>query len=322
MKHSPIPPHPVLTPALIEQLEITPTISFSSSRTSPGEKGKWGEQYTLGHDSDWDPSKDELEVSCCLDDIRNTTLLFGPHGVAPRSATLALALEWLSIDSGCRLLGEPAILELPKQSDTPVPVKLKLTLPANTARGTGTLSLQLLLASVGTLEEGEKGLARLPGFRFGTLGAETRLIVDGSGSLFPVVSESLGVDKPLWLFTQDWSDPLEDEFSTVWLSLSLNTDHPAFPLLREQESGAWSPLFCQVITAWMSTFLLELKAEMGNDFNPITFGRPGKSVPGSIVDAAASMVKRGNLDCTSPGALISTIQSWIDSTARPPLEAQ
>lgn len=321
MKRSLIPPHPVLTPALIEQLAFSPVITFVSSQADPGAWGAWGEQYTLGHDSDWDPGRDELQVRCNIVGIQNIGGLFGPDGIAPRSATLALALEWTSRDSGWRILGEPALLRLPEQFDE-LMLQLTLTLPANTLRGTGTLSLQLLLCDAGIPEEDEKGLARIPGFRFGMLGPETRLVVDGSGSLFPVVVEALGTDQPLWQFTQDWSDPLEDEFSTVWLSLSLNKDHPDFPMLREQGAEAWTPLFCQVVASWLTIFLLELKAELGADFGAIALGRPGTAERGSIADAAASMVKRGSLNFASPGELIRSIQAWVDTTARTTLEKQ
>ncbi|WP_439668434.1 hypothetical protein DAMDJJ_00045 [Cupriavidus necator] len=316
MKRSPIPPHPVLTLALCEQMGVDPAITFSSSRANPGARGKWGEQFTLGHDSDWDPGRDELEVRCTLAGIRNVGQLFGPDGIAPRSATLALALEWFSPDSGWRILGRPEFLRLPEQSDASVPAQLTLTLPANTLRGTGILSLQLLLGDAGTLEDDEKGLARILGFRFGMLGPDTRLVVDGDGSLFPVVVEALGAEEPLWRFTQDWSDPFEDEFSTVWLSLSLNENHRDFPMLREQGTQTWTPLFCQVMASWMAIFLLELKAELGVDFDAIARGRPAAAARGSVVDAAASMVKRGNLNCSSPGELIRSIQTWVDTTAR------
>lgn len=317
MKRSPIPPHPVLTSLLIEQMGVDPSITFASSRANPGARGKWGEQYTLGHDSDWDPGRDELEIRCTIAGLRNVGQLFGPDGIAPRSATLALALEWFSPDSGWRILGEPAFLRLPEQSDVPVPAQLTLTLPANTLRGTGTLSLQLLLGDAGTLEDDEIGLARIPGFRFGMLGPDTRLVIDGDGSLFPVVVEALGADEPLWRFTQDWCDPFEDEFSTVWLSLSLNESHPDFPMLREQGAQTWTPLFCQVMASWLATFLMELKADIGAEFDAIALGRPAAAARGSIVDAAASMVKRGNLDCSSPGDLIRSTQTWVDTTARP-----
>lgn len=322
MKRSPIPPHPVLTSVLIEQMGIDPIITFASSRANPGARGKWGEQYTLGHDSDWDPDRDELEVRCAITDIRNVGQLFGPDGIAPRSATLALSLEWLSPDSGWRIVGEPAFLRMPEPSDVPVPVQLALTLPANTLRGTGTVSLQLLLDDAGTPEDGEEGLARMPGFRFGMLGPDTRLVIDGDGSLFPVVVEALGAEEPLWRFTQDWCDPFEDEFSTVWLSLSLNEDHPHFPLLREQGAQTWTPLFCQVMASWLAIFLMELKADIGVEFDAIAIGRPDSAARGSIADAAAAMVKRGNLNCSSPRDLIRSIQTWVDTMARPAGESE
>ncbi|MFJ2545392.1 hypothetical protein ACIOVF_02860 [Pseudomonas sp. NPDC087612] len=322
MKQHQIPPHPVLTLEHIQQLEFDPVITITSSRGSPGARGQWGGQFTLGHDSDWDPVRDELEVICHIEDLPNVWLLFGPAGVAPKSSTLALALEWVSSDSGWRTLGEPVMLRLPNSSDEAVPAHLTLELPANTARGTGTLSLQLFLSDAGTPDEEEKGLARIPGFRFGLLGPETRLIIDGDGSLFPVIEEELGVNEPLWRFTHDWSDPGEDEFSTTWLSLSLNNKHPDFPLLREKNSEVWTPLFCQVMASWLATFLLELQADLGVDFSAIALGRSMAAERGSIVDAAASMVKRGNLNCSSPGELIRSIQAWVDTIARTPREVQ
>ncbi len=316
MKRSAIPPHPVLTSALIEKMAVDPVISFSSVRANPGARGKWGEQYTLGHDSDWDPEKDELEVRCDIAGIRNVWQLFGPNGIASKSATLALALEWSSPDSSWRALGEPAFFCMQEQIDLLVPVQLLLTLPPNTLRGTGTLSLQLFLSDGGDPGDVESGLARIPGFRFGMLGPDTRLVIDGDGSLFPVVVEAFGTGEPLWRFMKDWTDPFEDEFSTVWLSLSLNERHPDFPMLREQGSQVWTPLFCQVMASWLATFLMELKVELGTEFDPISLGRPAAAVHGSIVDAAASMVKRGNLICSSPGELIRSIQTWVDATAR------
>lgn len=320
MKRNLIPPHPVLTPELIQQLAFEPSITITSSRGSPGARGQWGGQFTMGHDSDWDPVRDELEVICHIEDLPNVRLLFGPGGVASRSSTLALALEWVSSDSGWRTLGEPVMLRLPNSSSEPVHAKLTLQLPANTLRGIGTLSLQLLLNDAGTPDEEEKGLARIPGFRFGFLGPETRIVIDGDGSLFPVVEEELGVNEPLWRFTQDWFDPREDEFSTTWLSLSLNNKHRDFPLLREKNSEAWTPLFCQVMASWLATFLLELQADPGVDFSAIELGRSMGSDRGSIVDAAASMVRRGSLNCSSPGELIRSTQAWVDAIARTPQE--
>ncbi len=316
MKKSYIPPHPLLSPVLIEQLKISPSVTFVSSRGNPGARGEWGEQFTLGHDSDWNPAQDELEVLCQINSKQNVQVLFGPEGVAPRSATLCLALEWFSSDSGWRLMGAPVMLSFPEVNNVSDNIQLCLTLPPNTVRGTGMLSLQLLLGDAGVPEEDEKGLARTPGFRFGTLGSETRLIIDGDGSLFPVLEEELGADDPLWRFSQDWSDPTEDEFSIAWVSLSLNTKHPDFPLLRSQGSNMWTPLFCQVMASWITVFIIELKAEPGVDFSEIALGRPTSAVRGSIVDAAASMIRRGELNCSSPGELIRSVLAWIDTAAR------
>lgn len=317
MKRSPIPPHPVLTPALIEQMCIDPVVTFSSFQGNTGAQGKWGEQYTLGHDCDWDPCRNELDVRCAITGMRNVRKLFGPGGIAPKSATLALVLEWFSSDSGWRQLGEPAFLRHPESED-PISVQLRLILPANMLRGTGTLSLQLLLVEAGIPESAEGGLASIPGFRFGMLGPDTRIVIDGDGSLFPIVVEALGTEKPLWSFSQDWCDPFEDEFSVVWLSLSLNLDHADFRKLREHGTQTWNPLFCQVLASWLATFLMELRIALGDEFdNSVAEGRSSSAARGSIVDAAASMVRRGNLNCASPGELIRSIQTWMDATVRP-----
>ncbi|MNE38686.1 hypothetical protein D3C80_1325930 [compost metagenome] len=240
----------------------------------------------------------------------------GPRGLAPRLSTLSIALEWRSSDSGWRALSVPVLLKLRGNSLSSEPVDLSLILPANTVRGVGSLSLQLLLSNPGKAQEGEEGLACISGFRFGQLGPSTRIVIDGSGSIFPIVVEALGSDKPLWKFSQDWTDPSEDEFSPVWLSLSLNKDHSDYSLLGEYGNDTWTPLFSQVVTSWLTAFLLELKEEPLVDFEHIASGRSQSSERGSIVDAAATMVRRGNLDCSSPGELFESIQLWVDKSAR------
>lgn len=318
MTRAHISPHPVLTTSLVEQMSIEPVLRFFSSRVDPGAEGKWGEQCTLGHDSDWDPCRDDLEIRCFIPGIKNFGKLFSLGGVAPKSATLALALEWFSSDSGWRQLGEPVFLHCPEDPDDLVTVQLSLTLPANSLRGTGILSIQLMLGDVGAREGMEDGQASIPGFRFGMLGPDTRVVIDGDGSLFPIVVESLGVDKPLWSFSRDWCDPYEDEFSAVWLSLSLNEDHPDFRMLHQSGSQLSTPLFCQVLASWLAIFLMELRAELGDEFDTlIVDGRSDGAARGSIVDAAASMVRRGSLNCASPCEMIRSIQAWVDKVVRP-----
>lgn len=321
MKISRIAPHPVLTDDLLAQLDIRCDARFMSSGPDPGAQGAWGEQFTLGHDAEWDPHEHDLTVVCAAE-IDGMSRLFGAAGIAPRSATLAVALEWLSPDSGWRLLSEPCLVRMPAPPPACGTVQLSLRFPPDSLRGTGMFFLQLLLNDPGTPGTDELALARTPGFRFGALGPGTRVVIDGDGSLFPVVEESAGADAPLWQFTKDWSDPIEDEFSAVWLSLTLNRDHPDFPSLRGPATGSWTPLFCQVVSAWITTFLLELRADMDADFGEIEIGRIGRAQPGSIAHAAATMIRHGPLDCSSPAALAYSVQQWIDTTIRQPREAQ
>jgi hypothetical protein len=254
-----------------------------------------------------------LTIRCEIDEISGLAGLFGPKGLTARNATLSLALEWVSMDSGWRTLGEPWPLKIPDGTRGSDPIRLCISFSSSSIRGIGTLTLQLFLADPGEPTAEESMMARTVGFRFGSLDLGTRVVVDGDGSLFPIIEDNLGVSAPLWEFQRDWTDPFDEEFSTAFLSLALNRDHPDFRLLKENDQlFRWTPLFRQAVASWITILILELKNESPSEFQEIESNRLGRALPGSIADAVAYMLRVGDLDSSSAASLMFSAQQWVD----------
>lgn len=308
-----IPPHPVLTLDLAKCITCSPVLSFESAGPNPGAKGTWGEEFALGQDSDWSADLHDLLIICSISGINGVGAFFGPGGVAGHAAELALALEWLSSDSGFRNVGTPFRFHRPESGSLTDKIRLELHFPANSLRGTGTVSLQLFIADPGMLEPEEGMMATSPGYRLGQLSEETRIVIDGDGSLFPVERETLGPDSALWELRCSWIDPLQDEFSLAHVALTINTAHADYKLLEDQSIPAWlTPLFRQVLASWITVFVQQLKDDPLAQVRDALLMDDGDAISGSIVDAASYMIRVGDLRIDTPSSLAESAQRWID----------
>ncbi|MDB5937387.1 MAG: hypothetical protein JWQ01_4731 [Massilia sp.] len=324
MKLAKLPPHPDLS-TLLQEIPFTPAISFYSKGPAPGEKGAWGGQFTLGNDTDWSADYHDLTVRYDVGEIPELNTLFGVGGLAPRSATLLLVLEWVSVDSGWRCFGEPWPFNAQDQQKEQGPIGLWIRFPPNSIRGKGTLTPQLLLADPGQPTADESMLAGTAGYRFGPLDSGTDIVIDGDGSLFPILEEDLGPLAPLWEFRKDWTDPFEEDFSVAYLALALNTSHPDYGYLKNSNAIAastWTPLLRQVVASWLVVLILELQHGSGEDFEDIASGKSGRALPGSIADAVSYILRIAPLDLASASSLAISAQQWIDDVMIPETESE
>lgn len=291
---------------------------FGSAGPDPGALDLGGGEYALGADSEWNPDVHDLIVSCVLENMAAIGPLYGTGGVAALDAVLLLALEWTSADSGWRCLGQPAPLALEQLPDNDGKMTLRLALPAGSIRGMGVLIVQVFLGSPGSSDSGDAGIARQRGARLGSLSGQIRIVIDGDGSLFPVLDESLGSNDALWHMRSAWTDPRDEPFSSEYVALVLNRDHELFEQLRGRPGGPsrQTPLMQHVVASWIALLVHLVKADLEQDFEELVSQSAPLMEFASIAEAAAGFVRMGELDTNSPPALFASVQRWLDSRVR------
>ncbi|MBA1290989.1 hypothetical protein [Pseudomonas japonica] len=279
----------------------------------PGATVAAAHQYALGKDSDWNPAEHALVVECVIQYMPLMEAIFGGEGVATVDAEVLLALEWVSADSCWRTLG-PAF-RLRHEVDGSK-VILEIELGPGTLRGSGFISVQAFLG-----REAAKfvpGFAHLHGARLGPLAQPVEVVIDGDGSLFPVLEERLGIEGPLWELKACWSDPQDEPFSSEYVALVLNTDHSHFDQLRDRRALniEQSPLMRQVFAAWLALVVAQVKEDMGAEFDTYLSAPDADESIASIADAVRSFIRLGALDTGSLPALFISTQCWLDQRVR------
>ncbi len=270
-------------------------------------------QYAIGKDSDWNPAEHALVVQCSIERAPLLEVIFGPEGVATTETEILLALEWASADSCWRTLGAVHSLQY-DEKDTDV--ILEIELKPGTVRGTGLISVQAFLGR--HTSEFVPGYAHQSGARLGTLAQPIEIIIDGDGSLFPVLEEPLGAGEPLWELKSCWSDPQDEPFSSEYVALVLNSTHPHFEQLRDRRAIniEQSPLMRQVFAAWLALVIAQVKEDMGAEFDTHLYAPEVDEGIGSIADAVCSFIRLGDLDTGSLPDLFKSTQRWLDNRVR------
>lgn len=272
-----------------------------------------GDQYALGKDSDWNPAEHPLKVQCLIERALLLEVIFGSAGVASTGTEVMLALEWTSADSCWRTLGLVHALRYEEQGG---PVTLAIELEPGTVRGSGFLSIQAFLGRYSG--EFVPGFAHQVGARLGSLAKPIEIVIDGDGSLFPVLEESLGAEGPLWELKACWSDPQDEPFSSDYVALVLNNAHPHFEQLRDRRTLNFeqSPLMRQVFAAWLALVIYQVKEDMGAQFDPYLGAPVADEGIASIADAVRSFVRLGDLNTGSLPELFISTQCWLDQRVR------
>ena len=310
-----IPPHPLLERFYPDPEDLgmeIPEFKFSSTageNYEPNAIGGWGGVVTFGTDSSWQTEKHDLSAECTLKGgLPFAPQLFGPNKLVCADAELALILQWTSVDSGQRGASDPVRFTRKTASEIGE-IKLCLNFPAGTVRGAIQISLQLILSASGKAGEGEWHLANTQGYRLGQVGADSLLILDGDGSLFPIIEVSLGEKGALWEFRGDWVDAGDEDFSAEAVSLAINTQHPFFNELIGDGRTYETLLFRQVLASWLTIFLLKVSEKGGG--SSMFEGRKG-----SIAWVANWLVSTGDLRLGSAEELSISAQKWIEKMLR------
>jgi len=287
----------------------------SEEGIDPGATEVNGDQYALGKDSDWNPAEHPLMVQCLIKRAPLLEAIFGPLGVVSTDAEVLLALEWASADSCWRTLGPVHGLRH-EAEDEDEDVMLDIELDPGTVRGSGFLSVQAFLGRHAA--EFVPGFAHQSGARLGLLAEPIEIVIDGDGSLFPVLEESLGAEGPLWELKTCWSDPQDEPFSSDYVALVLNNAHPHFEQLRDRRALniEQSPLMRQVFAAWLALVIAQVKEDMGAQFDTYLGAPDADEGIASIADAVRSFIRLGDLKTGSLTELFISTQCWLDHRVR------
>jgi len=314
---SPLIPYRTLPANLPEDYCLSTRYAFIYGNDgNPGAKKITENQYSLGADSDWSADTDNLIVRCTVHGLQELAPLFEVGGLAASNGELLIALEWTSSESCWRELSRPFALTK-SLLFSGATAELVLELPAGSIRGNGLIAVQLISGNIGN--EGLLiGLPSKTGSRLGQLIPSLEIIIDGDGSLFPILEESLDSTGPLWEIRSTWSDPRDEPFTSDYAALILNKDHELFDQLRGPitDPQRQSPLMRQVVSSWIALLVSQVKNDLGADFDAVMNHSGLTHDFSSIADAVAAFVRLGELDTGSLGALFSSTQRWFDRRIR------
>ena len=183
--------------------------------------------------------------------------LFGPSGIVSRNnGRIGVAIIWMSKDSSTRSIVPVYDFAYQLQS---FDYKKQVIFPAQSLRGTLVLRTVLYLKSAGNPSEVEGHLANVTGTILGVLD-ETRIIIDGNGSVFPVI-EKADKSMPLWWVDCAWEDPTEDMLVEDNFCLYLNTAHADYPSLNLNNGLKHAPLFQDIIASSIAILISEVLSD-------------------------------------------------------------
>ncbi|KJZ63043.1 hypothetical protein [Pseudomonas fluorescens] len=314
-------PYRILPANLPADFQLGAQFTFTSQGPNPKAEEIRDRQYSLGKDSDWSADDHDLVVHCQLENIHPLAALFGKEGIAAPDAELVIALEWTSADSGWRQFSAPLRLTHEQCIQRDVARLIRLQIERATMRGCGHLTLMLMLGQPGSAAT-NPAWAQVAGAHLGALTERVEVVIDGDGSLFPVLEEARTAEGALWELRANWTDAFEEPFSSEYIALLLNRDHELYNALyeRKSESGRQTPLMRQVLSSWIALFVYKVKDEIGDELEALV-GRPDiTNELGSVADAAAAFVRLGALDTTSPEKLFASAQCWLDRRVAPEVE--
>lgn len=254
----------------------------------------------------WDPETHNLSAyrKCRL---TSPYALFGEGGICASTATLGIALRWISTQSDER--GIIPFGELTKRDSSS---EYEVTASFDKGKLKGSLKLQtiLYLKDAGTPTQSELYFAQQPGTVLGTLDSYEAYI-DGNGSIFPisVVNEP---GKPLWtVYYNESADPLQDRFSDENVEIRLNEAHANYASLKIESSMVESPLFIEVLASALMVIVESAKDSIGEDWDTVLIGEGFET--GSIAEAIYYFVSKLGWDISSPSKLSVSIREFFEN---------
>jgi hypothetical protein len=237
--------------------------------------------------------------------LNNPKFLFGEKGVAVSNAELGLALQWTSKTSNQR--GIKVISSFRKDTESPYTTEFESYFPPGHLKGTIDFQIILYIRKPGKSAKKEEHLANSSGVILGVLDEYT-VIIDGSGSVFPIV-EVYEPSQPLWWVNFNWGDPMTDSFDDENIRICVNKAHRSYELLNTEAGLKESPFLVEVIASSLQLIISKLKES--EFWEGIVKGEGFEH--GSIAQAVNYFITTFQWDTSSPERLALSIRKYFDS---------
>lgn len=250
-----VDPYPVLDDVLLTRMGFSrelPRFTYSINGTERNLASEQVEELPRRSDSgkfrltgmEWHPETQDLKMEISAE-IMTPSFMFGPRGLAARKdAVLGIAIRWKNLKASLRGASSIALLQS-DHADSPWIIHGSVSWPPGQLRGSVEAEIVLYLARAGHPDNTEKHLAAIPGTILGVL-YTYEVIVEGSGSLFPVRYENAR-QEPLWRVDCDWADPFDEPFTDDSFCLILNQAHPDFSNVKPKDSDSMTPFMKEIV---------------------------------------------------------------------------
>ncbi|MBQ1875691.1 MAG: hypothetical protein II145_03175 [Selenomonas sp.] len=268
--------------------------------------------YAVQPADNWNPDETGfvLEQKFTLGTLQ---LLFagsaGGIAVALPGDTLGIMATWWSSQSdisGCEKIDTFTAAETAGGGNRMITFRKEFA--AGLLRGTLQVHYHLYLAQKGPNKK--PGFASESGTLLGEIGTPLTILLDGTGSSFPMsVTEAGG--RPLWWTEINISDPFEEPFNEEYFNLVLNAAHPDYEALngrgRKKKNTFDSPLFREVLAGAIEEFFLYLRQNYRDQFDGLT---PDEVPEGSI--AAAALYMKQYVDTSDMLRMHETVRQMLE----------
>jgi hypothetical protein len=227
--------------------------------------------------------------------------LFGRDGIAPKNATIGIAVKWMSKPSRQRGVFAGDSISI---GDGKTEFAVQGELPPGTLRDHVVLSTVLYLKSRGKPDPGESHLANEPGMELGSL--DTIVFhLTGEGSFFPVLTTK--DDGPLWRVECLWDDPRSDPFDEYSFRIVLNENHPDYRLVNSPDGRTITPLLKEICLSAVQILIENVIEQV-----PVEEIRGEKDYDrGSVCDAVRYFIDTFDLDTGKRESLAFTLRDSV-----------
>ncbi|KMJ57114.1 hypothetical protein AB685_16960 [Bacillus sp. LL01] len=252
----------------------------------------------------WEPDGFNLCVKRSYT-INVPKFLFGENGIAGGEDEIGIALLWTSKASNQR--GIHIIADFNSKTPFPYTFNLNKEFPAGQLKGSISLQTVLYMKTTGIREPNEIHLANKAGIILGVLDEYT-LVIDGNGSVFPIVEVS-EPSQPLWWVNCQWNDPTEDAFDEESVRICINKAHANYKIIKMEGGLKESPLLLDIIASALQIIIQKVRES--DYWEEIKKGEDLE--PGSIGQAVNYFITTFNWDVHSPESLALSIRKDFDN---------
>ena len=262
----------------------------------------------------WSPDTHNLIVSGVFA-ITNALGLYGESGIAPREASIGLAIRWCSSTSkkrGVKFIGEI-------QKDT-ARQEIPFSIAFNKAelRGSVTFYYEFFIHCCATASNSELHLANTQG----TIVGENQICIldiDAKEQNFPIeIIEE--IDAPLWKLTISDGDPRYTLWGEDAVKIQLNRAHKDYKYINQDAKTKYSPVLLReilssAVSLYINTLQIIAKEKESECKNLQEFLNVDNAdwTPGSVAEVVKSFQNEPmNFDFTSPVETSLSVHKYFD----------